>query len=35
MKGFIYRRGTAIKDAGERLHWYGMIRLGFWLRGLV
>jgi hypothetical protein len=33
MKGFLYRLAIAVKDAGERLGFAPLIRLGLALRG--
>lgn len=35
MRGFIYRLGTKIKEAGERRRRPTLIRFGFWLRDKV
>jgi len=35
MRGFIYRTGTSIKEAGEQLRTPILIKLGLNLRGLV
>jgi hypothetical protein len=35
MKGFIYRLGTYIKNAGERRHIGALVRMGFMIRELV
>jgi hypothetical protein len=35
MKGFIFRLGQGIKDAGERRGWKWLIGIGYAVRGLV
>ncbi len=35
MKGFIYRLGVSIKEAGEQLQIVLLIRVGLFVKGLV
>jgi hypothetical protein len=35
MKGFIYRTAAAVKELGERTGCRTLVRLGYWIRGLV
>ena len=35
MKGFIYRLGISIKEAGEQLKIVLLIRVGLFIKGLV
>jgi hypothetical protein len=35
MKGFIYRTAVTVKELGERTGCRTLVKLGYWLRGLV